>query len=145
MTRDMGRNMLPAVKTENDFSDFYLAVSASVNENSENCFRYGPKYAASIIYGCAYSQIKIRKIGDKNFSIFTGWQHISAHLSRVMGVIPAEYAVFGSVINAIIYGCAYSQIKIRKIGDKKFSVFTAGSIFRPISRVMGVINEIGFR
>ena len=35
--------------------------------------------------------------------------------------------------------------KIRKIGDKKFSVFTAGSIFRPISRVMGVINEIGFR
>ena len=35
--------------------------------------------------------------------------------------------------------------KIRKIGDKKFSVFTAGSIFRSISRVMGVINEIGFR
>ena len=25
-----------------------------------------------------------------------------------------------------------------------FSVFTAGSIFRPISRVMGVINEFGF-
>ena len=39
----------------------------------------------------------------------------------------------------------YSQIKIRKIGDKKFSVFTAGSIFWPISRVMGVINEFGFR
>ena len=33
--------------------------------------------------------------------------------------------------------------KIRKIGDKTFSVFTAGSIFRPISRVMGVINEFG--
>ena len=35
--------------------------------------------------------------------------------------------------------------KIRKIGDKMFSVFTAGSIFWPISRVMGVINEFGFR
>ena len=35
--------------------------------------------------------------------------------------------------------------KNRKIGDKKFSIFNAGSIFRPISRVMGVINEIGFR
>ena len=33
--------------------------------------------------------------------------------------------------------------KIRKIGEKKFSGFTACSIFRPISRVMGVINEIG--
>ena len=33
--------------------------------------------------------------------------------------------------------------KIRKIGEKKFSVFTAGSIFRSISRVMGVINEFG--
>ena len=44
-----------------------------------------------------------------------------------------------------MYECAYSQIKIRKIDEKKFSVFTAGSIFRPISRVMGVINEIGFR
>ena len=39
---------------------------------------------------------------------------------------------------------AYSQIKIRKIGDKKFSVFTAGSIFRPISRAMDVINVFGF-
>ena len=35
--------------------------------------------------------------------------------------------------------------KFRKICDTKFSVFTAGSIFWPISRVMGVINEIGFR
>ena len=35
-------------------------------------------------------------------------------------------------------------MKIRKIGEKKFSVFTAGSIFRPISRIMGVINEFGF-
>ena len=45
----------------------------------------------------------------------------------------------------MIYGCAYSQIKIRKIGEKKFSVFTAGSIFWSISRVMGVINEFGLR
>ena len=35
--------------------------------------------------------------------------------------------------------------KIRKIGDKKFSVFAAGSIFWSISLVMGVINEFGFR
>ena len=34
---------------------------------------------------------------------------------------------------------------MRKIGDKKFSGFTAGSIFWSISRVMGVINEFGFR
>ena len=33
----------------------------------------------------------------------------------------------------------------QNIGDKKLSVFTAGSIFWPISRVMGVINELGFR
>ena len=32
-----------------------------------------------------------------------------------------------------------------KIGEKKVSVFTAGSIFRSISRVMGVINEFGLR
>ena len=35
--------------------------------------------------------------------------------------------------------------KIRKIGDKKFFVFTAGSIFWPISRVMGAINEFDLR
>ena len=51
-------------------------------------------------------------------------------------------SVFGSLHHL---QCAYSQIKIRKIGDKKVSVFTAGSIFRPISRVMGEINEFGFR
>ena len=33
----------------------------------------------------------------------------------------------------------------KKIGDKKFFVFTAGSIICPISRVIGVINEFGFR
>ena len=36
-------------------------------------------------------------------------------------------------------------MKLSKFGDKKFSVFIAGSIFWPISRVMGVINEFGFR
>ena len=35
--------------------------------------------------------------------------------------------------------------KIRNIGDKKFSVFTAGRIICPISRGMGMINEFGFR
>ena len=33
----------------------------------------------------------------------------------------------------------------KKTGEKKFSVFTAGSIFRSISRVMCVINEFGLR
>ena len=33
--------------------------------------------------------------------------------------------------------------KIKNIGDKKFSVFTAGCIICPISLVMGVINEFG--
>ena len=35
--------------------------------------------------------------------------------------------------------------KNRKIGGKEFSVFNAGRTFLPISRVMGVINEFGFR
>ena len=35
--------------------------------------------------------------------------------------------------------------KNQKNRRKKFSVFTAGSIFRSISRVMGVIIEFGFR
>ena len=34
--------------------------------------------------------------------------------------------------------------KNQKNRRKKFSVFAAGSIFWPISRVMGVINEFGF-
>ena len=33
----------------------------------------------------------------------------------------------------------------KKIGDKEFSVFTAGRTFLPISQVIGVINEFGFR
>ena len=35
--------------------------------------------------------------------------------------------------------------KNQKNRQKKTSVFTAGSIFWHISRVMGVINEFGFR
>ena len=67
-------------------------------------------------------------------------QHISVHISGhgCDKRIP-------SYVVCIIYECAYSQIKIRKIGVKKFSVFTVGRIFRSISRVMGVINEFGLR
>ena len=35
--------------------------------------------------------------------------------------------------------------KQKNIGDKKFPIFTAGSTFLSISRVMGVIREFGFR
>ena len=58
-----------------------------------------------------------------------------------MGVINEfGFRCFASFTNALT-----ASLKIRKIGDKMFSVFTAGSIFWPISRVMGVINEFGFR
>ena len=50
-------------------------------------------------------------------------------------------SVFGVVHH---FRCAYGQIKIRKIGDKRFFVCIAGSIFWPISRVMGVIKEFDF-
>ena len=99
---------------------------------------FGFRWFAS--FGCACSQIKIRKIGDKKFSVFTAGS-IFLPISRVMGVINE----FGFLVVCIIYGCAYRQLKIRKNGYKKFSVFIAGSIFWPISRVMGVINEFGFR
>ena len=49
------------------------------------------------------------------------------------------------VINEFGFGRFASLRMLRKIGDKKFSAFTAGSIFWPISPVMGVINEFGFR
>ena len=39
------------------------------------------------------------------------------------------------------FRCAYSQIKIRKIGDNFFSAFTADTK----SRVMGVIIEYFFQ
>ena len=71
---------------------------------------------------------------------FYCWQNISVHIS---GHRCGKW-IRSSVV-CIIYGCAYSQIKIRKIGEKKFSVFTAGSIFRSISRVMDVLNEFGLR
>ena len=45
----------------------------------------------------------------------------------------------------MIFGSGLKPDKIRKIGDKKLSVFTAGSIICHISRVMGLINEFGFR
>ena len=71
---------------------------------------------------------------------FYCWQHILAHISGHGCDKIIRFSVF-----CIIFGCVYSQIKIRKTGDKMFSVFTAGSIFWPISRVMGVINEFGYR
>ena len=54
-------------------------------------------------------------------------------------------------MNSVFGGLHHLRIRLqpdknqKNIGDKKFSVFTAGSIFRPISRVMGVLNELGFR
>ena len=98
------------------------------------------------VFGSLY-HFQMRLQPDKNqknrrekFSVFTAGS-IFRSISRVMGVIND---IRSSVV-CIIYRCAYSQIKIRKIGKKKFSVFTAGSIFRSISRVMGVINEFGLR
>ena len=70
---------------------------------------------------------------------FYCWQHILAPISGHGCDKLIRFLVF-----CIIYKCAYSQIKIRKKGLKVF-LFSAGSIFWPISRVMGVINEFGFR
>ena len=79
-----------------------------------------------IIFGCVYSQIKIRKMGDRMFSVFTAGS-IFSPISRVMSVInELVFRWFASFLDAV-----YSQIKIKKIGDKMFSVFTAGSIFCP--------------
>ena len=50
---------------------------------------------------------------------FYCWQHISVHISGH----GCDKWIRSSVV-CIIYGCAYSQIKIRKIGEKKFFVFT---------------------
>ena len=52
------------------------------------------------------------------------------------------YSVFG-----VLY---HFQMRLQpdtneKNRQQKFSVFTAGNIFWPISRFMGVINEISFR
>ena len=59
-----------------------------------------------------------------------------------MGVIMIMNLVYGGLHHLRM---RLQPDKIRKIGDKKFSVFTAGSIFWPIPWVMGVINELGFR
>ena len=96
------------------------------------------------VFGSLY-HLRMRLQPDKNQKNrrekvfrFYCWQHISVHISGH----GCDKCIRSSVV-CIIYGCAYSQIKFRKIGEKKFSVFTAGSIFRSISRVMGVINEFG--
>ena len=70
-------------------------------------------------------------------SRFYCWQHNLAHISGHGCYKRIRFSVV-----CIIYRCAYSKIKIRKISDKKVSVFTAGSILGPISRVNGVINEL---
>ena len=59
-----------------------------------------------------------------------------------MGVIMIMNSVYGGLHHLRM---RFQPDKIRKIGDKKFSFFTAGSIFWPIPWVMGVINELGFR
>ena len=85
---------------------------------------------------------KNQKNRRQNSFRFYCWQHILAHISG------HEYSVineFGFRWFASFSDAVYSQIKIRKIGDKMFSVFTSGSIYWPISRVMGVIDEFGFR
>ena len=54
-------------------------------------------------------------------------------------------------MNSVFGGLHYLRMRLqrdknqKKIGYKKFSVFTAGSIFRPICRLMGVINEFCLR
>ena len=54
-------------------------------------------------------------------------------------------SVFGSLHHLRMRLQPDKNQKNREKGEKKFSVFTAGSIFRSISRVMGVINEFGLR
>ena len=53
-------------------------------------------------------------------------------------------------MNSVFGALLHLQIGLRPEKNQKnrrqnLSVFTAGSIFWPISRVMGVINEFGFR
>ena len=53
-------------------------------------------------------------------------------------------------MNSVFSGLHYLQIRLQPDKNKKnrrqkVSVFTAGSIFRPICRVMGVINEFCLR
>ena len=51
-------------------------------------------------------------------------------------------SVFGSLHHLLM---RLQPDKNQKNRREKFSVFTAGSIFRSISRVMDVINEFGLR
>ena len=50
-------------------------------------------------------------------------------------------------MNSVFGVLIHFQMRLHqdKIGKEKFFVFTAGSIFWPISRVMGVINEFDLR
>ena len=53
-------------------------------------------------------------------------------------------------MNSVYGGLHHLRMRLQPDKNQKnrrqyFSVFTAGSIFRPISRVIGVINEFGFR
>ena len=145
MTRDMGRNMLPALKRKTFCRPEQLLYS-NFSRRSEQWLQLSlfqickKKNTFGVLHHlCAYSQIKIRKIDDKKFSVFTAGS-IFWPISRVLCVINEfGFHWFASFTNAL------AEIKIRKIGDKKCSVFTAGSIFWPISRIMGVINEFGFR
>ena len=57
-----------------------------------------------------------KKIGDKEFVGLTACRTFLP-ISRVMG-----NSAFGV---CIIFGCVYSQITIRKIGNKKLTIFTA--------------------
>ena len=54
-------------------------------------------------------------------------------------------------MNSVFGGLHYLRMRLQPDKNQKnwrqdfFTVFTAGSIFWPISLVMGVINEFGFR
>ena len=88
-----------------------------------------------------------RQLGQvsSNFAAAKNGQVSSKFAAAKNGQVSSKFAAAKNGQVSIIYGCAYSQIKIRKIGENKFSILTAGSIFRSISRVMGVINEFGHR
>ena len=67
---------------------------------------------------------KNQKNRGQMFSVFTAGS-IFWHISRVMSVINEfGFRWFASFSDAV-----YGQIKFRKIGDKKFSILTAVSIF----------------
>ena len=71
-------------------------------------------------------------------SVFGSLHHLRMRLQPDKN----QNSVFGSLHH---FWMRLQPDKKQKIGEKKFSVFTAGSIFRSISRVMGVINEFVLR